>query len=145
MAPRVEAPETSNEHINHFLIDLQAPVPFDAALFEELAKRVNYRQTIDTSMLKYVVVNRRMWVFSEKQIHFGFYDQLKQTGENGKLQSAGAITVYYYSAEIHGTVPPRRKIEGWSSSLVPELSKTTSDEYKSSELKKTLDEFFVIE
>lgn len=144
MAPRIEGVENSNGQIDCFSIDLQNSELFNVELFEELAKRVDYRSGIQTSMLKYLVVSERMWIFSETQAHFGFYTKLKSIDQNANLQSAGAISIRYYSPGLQESLP-RRKIYNWSSSLVPDLEKAVSDKYKFSEIVNKLGEHFKVE
>lgn len=137
MAPRVETPELQNGSITRFSVDLNSPDEFNTELFDRLAKEVNC--TVSVSILKYIVIEGRMWVFSNNESHYGLWTDLKNKGEVGRLQSAGCIEVRHYE------ILPRRILDDWSSSLDPDLLKSDSNRYKLGPLKEKLGNFFMIE
>lgn len=144
MAPRVEAPEVNNGKVNCFSVDINDPSSFDPQLFDQLAKQVGYTDGIDTSMLKFVVIGGRMWIFPFEQSHFDFYSRLK-VEKVGKLQSAGMVRVKYFIPDRYDETLVRRNIDDSSDSLESDLLKPDSERYKLGVMKEKLGKFFRVE
>lgn len=119
----------------YFTVDLLSDKPFDPVLFDMQAKLLG---TGPYTRLKYVVIDNMLFGFDFFTTYNQFYEDLKKSGNEDKLQSAGKITI-----DIADT--GKRTITDYALTLAEFLSKEESDNYKTIVLKEKLGGYFDIE